>query len=68
MATLTIEISTEDEKRLREEALRHNASVESFAAKLLADQLRHPLPAEFDVTDDEIAIIHDAIDQVRAGH
>ena len=66
MATLTIEISADAERRLREEAARRNASAEVLASKLLADQLRFPIPAEFDVRDEELAAIQEAVDSVRA--
>jgi len=46
MATLTIEISADAERRLREEAARRNASAEVLASRLLVDQLRFPIPAD----------------------
>ncbi len=48
MATLTIGITADAERRLREEAARRNASL------------------EFNVQDDELAVIHEAVDSVRA--
>ena len=66
MATLTIEITADAERRLREEAARRNASAEVLASRLLVDQLRFPIPAEFDVQDDVLAVINEAVDSVRA--
>jgi len=69
MASLTIEIPADAEQRLREEAARRNDSAEALAARLLIDQLRlAQLPAEFDMNDQEIAVIRTAVDEVRAGH
>lgn len=65
MATLTIDIPADAERRLREEAGRRNASVETYAASLLVNQLQPRLPAEFDIGDEEIAAIQEAVREVR---
>ena len=66
MATLTIELSADAERRLREEAARRNASAEELASRLLVDQLRFPIPAELDVIEKELDVIHQAVSSVRA--
>jgi hypothetical protein len=65
MAILTIELPADAERRLREEAGRRNASVEAYAASLIVNHLRSGLPAEFEIGDEEIATIQEAVHQVR---
>ena len=65
MATLTIDIPADAERTLREQASRRNASVESYAASLIVSQLQPRLPAEFEIGDEEIAAIQDAVREVR---
>jgi hypothetical protein len=64
-ATLTINIPADADRRLREEAGRRNSSAEAYAASLIVSQLQSGLPAEFEITDDEIAAIRDAVREVR---
>jgi predicted transcriptional regulator len=64
--SLTIELSQEAEQRLREEAARRNSSVELLAAQLLNDQLRFPIPAEFDVSEAESQFFVDAVHKSRS--
>jgi molybdopterin converting factor small subunit len=66
MATLLIDIPPDAERRLREEAGRRNATVESYAASLIVNQLEQRLPAEFEIGDEEIAVIQDAVREVRS--
>jgi hypothetical protein len=66
MATLTIDTPADAECRLREEAGRLNASAEGYAASLIVNQLERRLPAEFEIGNDEIAIIQQAVREVRA--
>jgi hypothetical protein len=67
MATLTINISADTERRLREEAGRRNASAEAYAASLIVSQLQSRLPGEFEIGDEEIAVIQEAVREVRGG-
>jgi hypothetical protein len=66
MATLTIDIPAETERRLREEAGRRNSSAETYAASLIVKQLQSPIPAEFEIGDGEIAAIQEAVREVRS--
>ncbi len=63
--SLTIQLSHQAESRLREEAARRNAPPEELAAKLLNDQLRFPIPGEFDVTEEEGQFFVDAVHKLR---
>jgi hypothetical protein len=65
MATLTTEIPADAERRLREEAERRSATVEVYVASLIVNQLEPRLPGEFDIGDDEIAVIQEAVREVR---
>jgi len=65
MATLTIDLPADTERRLREEAGRRNASVEAYAASLIVNQLRPGRPAEFEIGDEEITAIQEAVREVR---
>jgi hypothetical protein len=65
MATLTIDLPAETERRLREEAGRRNASVEAYAASLIVNQLRPGRPAEFEIGDEEVAAIEQAVREAR---
>src|SRR5688572_27596731 len=65
MATLTIDLPADAERRLREEAGRRNASVEDYAARLIVNQLDSRAPAEFEIGDDEVAAIQQAVREVR---
>ncbi|MBC7785537.1 MAG: hypothetical protein H7144_17015 [Burkholderiales bacterium] len=66
MGSMTITLPEIAERRLREEAAKRNASAEDFAARLLADHLRYPVPAEFDMTDDEAQFYTDAVHKARS--
>jgi hypothetical protein len=66
MATLTIDIPAEAERRLREEAERRNATAEDYAASLIVNQLGQRLPAEFEIGNEEIAAIEEAVREVRS--
>ena len=63
--SLSIDLPPETEQRLRDEAARRSASVEALAAKLLTEQLRYPIPAELDVSDEEAQSFVDAVHQQR---
>ena len=68
MASLTIELPAETERRLREEAGRRNASVEAYAASLIVSRLESPSggrPAEFEIGESEVAAIQQAVREVR---
>jgi hypothetical protein len=63
--SIVIQLPEEQEQKLREEAARRNSPPEVFAAKLLSEQLRLPIPAEFDVSDEEAQFYADAVHQFR---
>jgi hypothetical protein len=65
MATLTIDLPADAERRLREQAQRRNASVEAYAASLIVNQLDAKAPAEFEIGDEEIAAVQQAVREVR---
>jgi hypothetical protein len=65
MATFTIDLPADAERRLREEAGRRNASVEDYAASLIVNQLDSRAPAEFEIGDAEVAAIQQAVREVR---
>ncbi len=63
--SIVIQLSEKQEQKLREEAARRNSAPEVFAAKLLSEQLRLPIPAEFDVSDEEALFYADAVHRFR---
>ncbi len=63
--SFVIQLPEKQEQKLREEAARRNSPLEVFAAKLLGEQLRLPIPAEFDVSDEEARFYADAVHQMR---
>jgi len=65
MLSIKIDLPDATADQLRREAALRNESAEHLAARLLSDQLRSPLPAEFDITDDEIDLIQAEVDAVR---
>jgi hypothetical protein len=60
-----VPLPEKQEQKLREEAAGRNSPPEVFAAKLLSKQLRLPIPAEFDVSDEEARFYADAVHHFR---
>ncbi len=66
--SIVIQLPEQQEQKLREEAARRNSPPEVLAAKLLSEQLRLPIPAEFDISDEEARFYADVVHQFRNEH
>lgn len=66
MVTLRIDLPDGAANQLRREAALRNEPAEAVAARLLLERLQ-PSPLEgFDITEDQLAVIQDAVDDVRS--